>query len=145
MARAKGVSSLTRADRVGAVSALLDRDGGALASFESELRSHRDRAVEALAFELARRVQDEIAAVHWLVSPQRVTTLEACNVDIYGWDDGPLVHFSVREGRLSTWTQRDVSARQARLLRRSTPPEWVEFARENAILAARLAGATTTP
>ena len=145
MARAKGVTCLSRADRVQAVSALLDRDPGALASLESELGGHRDRAVDALAFELARRVQDEIGAVNWLVSPQRVTTLEPYNVDIYGWDNGLLIHFSVLEGRLSTWSERAVNAQQARLLIRSTPPEWADFARENAMLAARLAGARTTP
>ena len=73
MARLRGVTSLSRTDLVQAISAVLEREPAAVARVEAELRDHRDRAAEALAFELARRIQDEIAAVQWLVSPQRVT------------------------------------------------------------------------
>jgi excinuclease ABC subunit C len=142
MARARGVRLGGRAEVVQAVCAVLQREPGAVANLESELRGHRDRAAAALAFELARRVQDEIGAVHWLVSPQRVTALEPYDLDIYGWDNGRLVHFSVRDGRLSAWEEMAASAQQAERLTRGTPPEWAEFAQENAVLATRLAQAT---
>jgi excinuclease ABC subunit C len=142
MARARGVATTSRAERVREVSAVLERQPEAVARLVSELRSHRDRAADALAFELAGRVRDEIVAVDWLVSPQRVTTLQPYDLDVYGWDDGPLVQFSVRGGRLSTWRERAaVDTRRAARLVGATPLEWVDFARENAALAARLARA----
>jgi excinuclease ABC subunit C len=142
MARARGVEGFSRAHLVEAVSAVLERQPGAAADIQAVLRRHRERAAEALAFELAGRVQDEISASEWLSSAQRVTALEPYDVDIYGWDSGPLVHFSVRGGRLLTWKERSVDARRAGRLTRVTPREWSEFAQENAALAARLAGAT---
>lgn len=142
MARARGVTSLSCTDLVQAVSAVLEREPAAVARLEAELRDHRDRAAEALAFELARRIQDEIAAVRWLVSPQRVTVLEPRELDVYGWDNGALVHFAVRDGRVSTWRESSLDARHAEPLTTATPCEWAEFARENAVLAARLVRAT---
>ena len=142
MARARGVTSLSRADRVHAVSAALGRDPAAVARLELELEGHRDRAADALAFELARRVQDEIVAIRWLVSPQRVTLLAPDEFDIYGWHDSRLVHFSVHGGRLSTWEERVLGPQRAQSLTSTTSPEWLEFAQENAVLAARLAKAS---
>jgi excinuclease ABC subunit C len=141
MARARGLTSLSRADLLRAISAVLAREPLAVAGLVSELKSHRDRAAMALAFELARRVQDEIVALDWLLSPQRVTPLEPYELDAYGWHQGLLVHFSIRDGRLSTWRQSAVSARHAERLTDATPEGWAEFAQENAVLAARLAGA----
>jgi excinuclease ABC subunit C len=142
MARARGVTSLSRAERVHTVSAALGRDPAAVARLEVELKGHRDRAADALAFELARRVQDEIVAIDWLVSLQRVTVLAPNEFDIYGWHDGRLVHFSGGGGRLSTWEERALGPQRAQSLTSTTSPEWVEFAQENAVLAARLAKAS---
>jgi excinuclease ABC subunit C len=86
-------------------------------------------------------VQDEMGALEWLLSPQRVTLIEPCDLDVYGWDNGPLVHFSIRGGKLSAWEERSVSARRAERLTGGTPFEWADFAQENAMLAARLAWA----
>jgi excinuclease ABC subunit C len=143
MARVRGVTSLKRAGLQQAVCAVLERDPDAVGLLRSELSAHRDRAAAALAFELAGRVQEEIAAIDWLASPQRMTTLEPYDTDIYGWDNGQLVHFSVREGRLSSWRERALDGRRAEHLTRATPAEWAEFAEENAALASRLAQATT--
>jgi excinuclease ABC subunit C len=141
MARARAVTTLSLAELVQAVSAVLEREPAAVAHVKSELRRRRDRAAVALAFELAGRIQDEIEAIDWLTSTQRVTTAEPYDLDIYGWDNGPLVHFSVRDGRLSTWRERTADVRQAQRLTRRTPSAWAEFAQENAGLAARLASA----
>ncbi len=127
------------AEIVQAVSAVLERDATAVAILDDELVRHRARAATALAFELARRIQDEIEAVKWLVSPQRVTTLDPCDLDVFGWDSGMLVHFAVFGGRLSTWRERPAGARAAARLTARTPAGWAEFAGENAMLAAALA------
>lgn len=142
MARVRGITAGNRAERERAICAVLERQAGAAEPLRSELMSHRDRAAAALAFELASRIQDEISAVDWLASPQRVTALEPYDAEVYGWDNGHLVHFSVRAGRLSTWRQRPVGARRAAALQQATPAEWAEFAQENAALASRLAGAS---
>lgn len=142
LARVRGAAGVSRADAVQAVSCVLERDPAAVAALEAELVRHRDRAAGALAFELARRVQDEIEAVKWLVSPQRVTALERYDLDAYGWEGGRLVHFAVRDGRLSTWRERTTGARAAARLRAVTPAAWAEFAQENARLAALLAEAS---
>lgn len=141
MARARGVSPLRREELLKTVTAVLQREPTAVAHVASELAAHRDRAASALAFELARRVQDEISALDWLASPQRVTLLEPCELKIYGWHNGLLVHFKVRDGRLSTWAERAMGAGAAERLTRSTSCEWAEFAQENAVLASRLLGA----
>ncbi len=66
--------------------------------------------------------EDEIAAVDWVVAPQRVTALRPYDLDVYGWDGGPLVRFSVRGGRLSTWRERTaVDTRRAARLTGGTP------------------------
>ncbi len=143
MARARGVTSLSRAERMYGVSAALGGDPAAVARLKLELEDHRDRASDALAFELARRVQDEIVAIDWLVSLQRVTVLEPYDADIYGWDDGRLVHFSVHGGRLSTWEERPLGQQRAQRLTSTTWREWADFAQENAVLAARLAKASS--
>jgi excinuclease ABC subunit C len=142
MGRVRGLTALSRPDLLRAISAVLARETWAVAILRSELSSHRDRAAAALAFELAGRVQDEMVAVDWLVSPQRVTTFEPYALDAYGWHEGLLVHFSVREGRLSTWRERPASARQAQRFTSATPEPWAAFAKENAVLAAKLAGTT---
>jgi excinuclease ABC subunit C len=141
---ARGVSSATGAELRQAVCAVLDREPAAVADLQSALKGHRDRAAAALAFELAGRVQDEIDAIGWLSSPQRVTTLEPRDLDVYGWHDGLLVHFSVRAGRLSNWRQRAAGALQAKRLTSETPAIWAEFAQQNAALAARLVQATAS-
>ncbi|HTT91870.1 MAG TPA: GIY-YIG nuclease family protein [Acidimicrobiales bacterium] len=139
LARARVSRPLSRDELVKTVSAVLEHERAAAADVKSELMGHRDRAAAALAFELAQRVQDEISAIDWLVSPQRVTAVEPYDLDVYGWDHGRLVHFSIRDGRLSTWRERSLDVRRAPRFIRATPDEWADFAQENATLAARLA------
>jgi excinuclease ABC subunit C len=141
LARARAARLLGRAELLQAVSAFLQHDPAATADVKSKLVGHRDRAAAALAFELAQRVQHEINAIDWLVSPQRVTSIEPYDLDFYGWDHGPLVHFSIRNGRLSTWREKNVDVQRAQRLIRTTPGEWADFAQQNAALAATLSRA----
>jgi excinuclease ABC subunit C len=118
--------------------AVLERDPTAVATLRAELVRRRDRAAGELRYEFAGKVQDELEALDWIVSEQKVAWLDPRDADVYGWADGVLVQFQVRGGRMCTWTQRAVSERTARDRVASTPPLWQVFAQRNAELAARL-------
>jgi excinuclease ABC subunit C len=107
------------------------------------LCARRDAAAGALAFEFAARLRDEIEALDWVTAEQKVTRPAAADADVYGWADGTLVRFAVRGGRLTGWAQRACGAASARGHLSQTPQAWTEFARRNAVLAARLAGPVT--
>lgn len=51
---------------------------------------------------------------------------------------GTPIRFAVRGGRLTDWNRRGCGEASARRHLGDTPPEWTEFARRNAELAARL-------
>jgi excinuclease UvrABC nuclease subunit len=118
--------------------AVLERDPAAVAALRDELVRRRDRAAGELRFEFAAKVQDELAALEWIVAEQKVAWLEPRDADVYGWADGVLVHFQVRGGRMCTWTQRAVSEATARDRVAATPILWQSFAQRNAELAVRL-------
>ena len=118
--------------------AVLERDPAAVAALRDELVRRRDRAAGELRFEFAAKVQDELAALEWIVAEQKVAWLEPRDADVYGWADGVLVHFQVRGGRMCTWTQRAVSEATARDRVAATPVLWQSFAQRNAELAVRL-------
>jgi excinuclease ABC subunit C len=143
MARALGVSCAERATLAQAMAAVLDRDPAAVASLRASLCERRDAAAGALAFEFAARVQEEIEALDWVTGEQKVTAPASADFGVHGWADGMLTSFSVRGGRLTEWTQRACDAPSARGQLAATPAEWAEFARRNAELAARLAGAAS--
>jgi excinuclease ABC subunit C len=118
--------------------AVLSRDPSAVNAVRDELVRRRDRAAGGLRFEFAAKVQDEIAALDWIVAEQKVTCLEPQDTDVYGWADGVLVHFSMRGGRMSAWQQRAASEASARERVAATPLPWQSFAHRNAELAVRL-------
>ena len=74
MARARGVTGADRDELIRAVTAVLQREPVAVAQARDNLVLVRDRAAGSLAFEFAAQVQDEIQALDWVTSPQRVTT-----------------------------------------------------------------------
>jgi excinuclease ABC subunit C len=139
MARARGVTSADREELIRAVTAVLQREPVAVAQARDNLVLVRDRAAGSLAFEFAAQVQDEIQALDWVTSPQRVTTGGAGDADVYGWSGDVLVRFGVRGGRLCEWSQRRCSRPRAAPRLAATPAAWAEFARSNAELAAALA------
>jgi excinuclease ABC subunit C len=135
-----GVGTGDRGGYVEALTAILRRDPTAVGSVRQDMYAVRDRAAAALAFERAARVQEEIEAIEWITSPQRVTSPEPVDVEVSGWADGVLVRFQIQGGRVRTWTQRRCTAAGARRHLATTPAGWAEFARRSAVLAARLAG-----
>ncbi|MFI5936515.1 GIY-YIG nuclease family protein [Actinoplanes sp. NPDC051494] len=134
MAAQRGVTADDRDELARAVAAVLLREPVAVATAQETLARVRDRAADSLAFELAGRVQDEARALAWVTAAQRVTSDGAGDFAVQGWADGVLVSFTVRDGRVRTWTQRHTSRPAA-----PPPPGWEGFARRNAELAARLA------
>ena len=139
MARLRGVAEVDRDRVVATIAGVLGREPADVALARTALEHARDRASDALAFELAGRVQAEIDALDWITSPQRVTTADAGDLDVYGWHDGLLVRFEVRAGRLCTWTQRPCGDAGAQAHLAATPDAWRGFAQRNAELAVALA------
>ncbi|UQU66952.1 hypothetical protein COUCH_12035 [Couchioplanes caeruleus] len=135
LAARRGVTPADREKLAAAVASVLHREAVAVASAQAFLTGVRDRAAEALGLELAARVQDELRALEWVTAPQRVTTRDAAALTVEGWSDGFLVSFTVRDGRLRTWTQRRTTRPAL-----PAPPGWAAFAVRNATLAATLAG-----
>src|SRR5262249_2626112 len=93
MAGKRGVGPDDRTALVEALTAVRERDPGAAAAVRRELQARQDRAAQVLAFELAARLQAEIRALDWVVSPQRVTGSEPGDFEVYGWSAGLLVRF----------------------------------------------------
>jgi excinuclease ABC subunit C len=145
LAGVRGVHPGHRAGLIDAITALLNREPEAVAGFRAELLRRRDGAARELAFELAARLQDEIRAVDWVTSEQKVTRADPGDADVYGWamngdgePGGVLVSLGIRGGRLIRWRQRSCGPDAAGRLVAGTPAEWRPFARRNAELAARL-------
>ena len=139
IARARGFSAADPARLASDLTAILRREPAAAAAARADLERLRDRASQALGFELAGRIQDEIQALAWLTCPQRVTVADGGDLDVYGWADGMLVCFGVRGGRLCRWSQRGCGEHRAAAHLAATPPAWAAFAQHNAELAAALA------
>lgn len=131
MAARRGVTPGHRARLAAAVGDVLRRDPGAVRDAEARLVALRDRAADELRFEHAARLQDEIQALDWLTSPQRVTVPGGGDHQVTGWSDGIQVAFEVRDGRLRTWRQRAAT----RAPQGPPPIQWAEFAQVNADLA----------
>jgi excinuclease ABC subunit C len=140
MAAKLGVGPADRQRLVEALTAVLRREPAAVASVRDELRARQDRAAGALAFELAGRLRDEIDAVDWVASSQRVTRPSGEDLTVCGWAGGVLVRFEIRAGRLDEWTQRACGEAGAGRQLAATPAAWAGFAARNAELAAALAG-----
>ena len=131
MAARRGVGPADRERLTTALEAVLRRDPAAVRDASAQLVGLRDKAAMELNFEHAARLQDEILALDWLTSPQRVTTQGGGDHSVTGWSDGIQVAFEVHAGHLRTWRQRTT----ARAPQDPPPAEWAEFAQVNADLA----------
>lgn len=139
LARARGIAAADREAMLATVTAVLRRQPDAVETVRQHLAGQRDRAATSLAFELAARIQQEIEAVDWVVAEQKVTAPHpTTDCDVYGWADGLLVRFEIRDGRLCTWTQRSCQPAAARRFLDQTPAGWHRFAARGAELARRL-------
>jgi excinuclease ABC subunit C len=142
LARVRGVAAADRDRFLATVTAVLGRQPAGVATVQDLLVRQRDRASANLAFELAARIQLEIEAVDWIVAEQKATQLvPAADCEAYGWDDGVLVGFQVRHGRLCGWDQRTCHWPAAQPFLDRTPAGWSAFAARNAELGKRLADA----
>jgi excinuclease ABC subunit C len=140
MARLRGVVDGDLASRAGRAVGALKGEPTALSGVREALVEHRTVAARSLAFELAARIDEELDALAWVTSEQRVRVDGAGDADVHGWAGGVLVGFEVRAGRLSRWRQRSETASRARQLVELTPRQWQGFAGAAAELAARLTG-----
>jgi excinuclease ABC subunit C len=138
IAEARGLGPGDRERLLTDVVQLLSRDPLALDRVTLRLLAARDEAVGGLMFEAAQHIQDELASVAWLVSPQRVTASHPPDLIVHGWASGTLVSFSGTEQRIDRWSLRRVGEDRGRSLAQLTPPSWREFATVNAALAAEL-------
>ena len=141
LARARRVGPAHRETFLRTLGAVLQRQPEAVARVRGELEQLRRHAAESLAFEFAGQIHGEIGALDWVTGPQRVTTMEAADFDVYGWCAGMLVRFGVRGGRLCHWSQRACTRSRAASRLAVTPAGWAGFAGRNAELAAALSGA----
>jgi excinuclease ABC subunit C len=145
IARKRGVAPADRPELVGALTAILDRDPAAVAGARADLERRRFAAAEGLAFELAGQVHEELQALDWITSPQRVASSAGGDFAVHGWAGGLLARFGFRGGRLCEWVQRPCSAPRAAARVASTPASWTDFAQRNAEVAAALAARCIAP
>lgn len=141
MARVRGVSAADRTERADLAAAALVGEPAALAAVIGRLEARRDDAAAALAFEVAARIQAELAALAWLTAPQRVTVEGGADADVAGWHDGVLVQLEVRGGRLTRWQERLAAPGSAQRWLDATPDGWRAFADRAAHQASALRAA----
>ncbi len=139
LARARGADGADRIALAGSITAILERQPAAVTWAHGQLEQLRDDAARMLAYELAARIRDEIAALAWVTSPQRITAMVAGDLTIAGWSRGILVEFEIRGGRLGRWSQRPCGLPAAAQALALTPVAWRGFTQRNAELAASLA------
>jgi excinuclease ABC subunit C len=139
MARLRGVSGQDRSALAGSIAAILERRPAAVSWAHRELEQLRESAAENLAYERAARIQEEIGALGWVCSLQRVTSMDTTDGAVAGWSEGVLVEFLIRGGKLCAWWQRSCERGDAAAAVAAAPAAWREFAKRNAELAARLA------
>jgi len=138
MARARGVAAVDRERLVSSLTAILDRQPSAVSGAIGELEQLRDRAARELSYEFAALIQQEIAAVDWITSPQRVSTMNNADFTASGWPAGILVQFKICSGRVCVWSQRSCGGAAAAPALAVTPHAWSGFMKRNADLAAAL-------
>ncbi|MBJ7471573.1 MAG: GIY-YIG nuclease family protein [Solirubrobacteraceae bacterium] len=138
MAQARGVIAADRERLAASIGLLLARDPATIAEACGQLQARRGRAAAELEFELAGRLQEQLEALEWLVSPQRVTVDGAGDATACGWADGVLVEFGIKAGRVRTWTQRECTEDEASPLIAATAPSHADFAHRAATTASHL-------
>ena len=134
MAALRGVGPADRPRLIAAVENVLRRDPAALGHTLAALAELRDRAAAELAFERAQQIQDEMAALEWITSPQRVAVTGGGDLVVQDWAHGVLISLEIEAGHLRTWSLRPAAHPPAQ----APPPGWADFARRNVELAAAL-------
>ncbi|GAA1392564.1 hypothetical protein [Luteococcus peritonei] len=137
-AEARGISPAVHEACLHWTRRVLAGEPTAAEALRERLLDARERASEGLAFETAQRIQLELAAIDWLVQPNRMTDQQPADLSVAGWHDGLLLQLSATDGRLDRWRTRPTSSDQALALAERTPSHWQDLACRNAELAARL-------
>ena len=145
IAHARGAASTDRSALTSSLTAILAREPAAVSHARGSLERLRDRAAGLLAYEMAARIQEEIAALDWVTCPQRVTTMDLANHTVSGWCGGILVQFQISSGRVCRWSQRACSMPGAADALAVTPPVWGDFMQRTAELAAKMARPASGP
>ncbi len=141
MAEIRGVAPSDGVELAVAVTATLRRKRAYVARVSDELLRRREHAARGLAFELAGRIDAEIAAVQWIAADCKTASLRPTAHPVAAWRDGVLVRLTVEDGFVIDWQVRACSERAAADDVVRTPRRWAEFAARNAELAARLRAA----
>ncbi len=136
LAEVRGVGPEQLGSHVTMIGQVLRRDDDALRQCLGLLEAARDRAAANLGFEIAQRIHEEMAAVRWVASPQRVTGALPEGLVVVGRAEGITVRLTAGKGRLDRWSVE--SSAGSEHLPDHTPKQWQEFARTNALLAAAL-------
>jgi excinuclease ABC subunit C len=144
-----GVSEADLALLARRIRRVLRRDAAAVGAAIRDLEQIRDRAADCLMFEHAALLQQQIRGLRWIAEPQKLSALECVDGDYgavaAGHGVAVAVILSLRAGRLAQrHVQRLVAPDQFRegLRRRGrVAAEWIEMARQNAELMAKLAAA----
>jgi excinuclease ABC subunit C len=139
----RGAVSADRSALTSSLTAILAREPAAVSHARGRLERLRDRAAGLLAYEMAARIQDEIAALDWVTCPQKVTTMEPADHTVAGWCGGILVQFQISGGRVCDWSQRACGMPGAARALAATPHAWGEFMQRNAELAANMDAGST--
>ena len=149
-AMSRGQHSLADAREVGPAdlerfaSCLLDVFRGeprALGRLESTLTSLRDEMSTRLAYETAAAITEELAAVRWILAPQRVTGRGDHDTTVHGTASGLLLTLTGHAGAIDEWRTTSVDRLTGERLAAASPPDLREWAATNAGLAARLVDA----
>ncbi len=111
LGRVFGVGALDRADLLDRLTRTLEREPAAVAEVRQELCLRRDDAAHALAYERAGQLQAELEALDWVVSEQKVASLEPLSLDLAGWSQGVLVRFEIRQGGCAAGPARSAPGR----------------------------------
>lgn len=135
LAEARGVGPGELAAYARQVRAVLSGDQVAIATLHALLAAASDRAVAQLAFETARQIQAEAAALDWLVAPQRVTGCSP-GLRLGATADGLAFSLQATGDRLDRWTS--TRTQEPPGVTAETPAQWHDFAVRNAELAAAL-------
>lgn len=133
-----GVADTDRLAMAKDLAAILARDPAAVEACARDLIELRDRAAACLRFEVAAQINEELDALAWITSTQRVATLSGDDAMAHGWADGTLVTLAITAGRLSKWSQARCTEGRGAALVAATPQAWQSFASDAAVLAVSL-------
>ncbi len=144
LAAARGVGPDDLARFASCVGDVLRGDPPALSLLEATLTSRRDRMSARLAYEAAAAITEELAAVRWVLAPQRVTGRGEHETTVHGTASGLLLRLTGHAGAIDEWRTTTVDRPRGERLAAASPPDLREWAATNAGLAARMVAAGIT-